>query len=190
MKLEELRFGLDYSISDDMLNSPGNPPWLRGQGSLSLHLQYHTRRKNRAGCFVQVTKINAVLLLGAMLEYSSCFREMDFAQQESARGKIQEEGGEVMLQASFLTSRAGLKLHHKVEKYPKPAKHFLFFLSQSNIHQTGSGISPGIDFWLSGFSWCPNLPLVPLPASRVLRHLCLPLQSPSQRLADTWADFV
>lgn len=37
MKLDELRFALDYSISEDFLNLPGNPPpRLWGQRSLNL----------------------------------------------------------------------------------------------------------------------------------------------------------
>ena len=149
MKLDELRFGLDYNISKDFLNSPGDPPpRLRRQGSLSLYLQYHTGRKNGIGCFARITKINAVLLLRALKRRKAwsiaLVLETDFAQEEGAQGKkIQEEGGEVMLQASFLTSRVGLKLHNKVKKNPKPAKQFPFFPPHSNVHQTRSGMSPG-----------------------------------------------
>lgn len=63
--------------------------------------------------------------------------EMDFAWEESAQGKkIQEVGGEVMLQAGFLTSRVGLKLHNKVKKPPNqpnilPPSH----LTQISIRQ-------------------------------------------------------
>lgn len=120
MKLDELRFGLDYSISEDFLNLPGNPPpRLWGQRSLNLYLQRHTRRKSRVGCFAQVMKINAMLLLGGMLKRRKAWRidlglETDFAREECAQGKIQEEGEEVMLQVSLLTSRVGLKLCNKI----------------------------------------------------------------------------
>lgn len=53
--------GLDYKISKDLLI----PSQLQGQRSLSLYLQYHTRRKKGVG-FTWVTKINVVLLLGAL----------------------------------------------------------------------------------------------------------------------------
>lgn len=124
MKFDELRFGLDYSISEDFLSLPGNaPPRLWGQWSLSLYLQCHTRRKSRVGCFAQVMKINAVLLLGGVLKRRKAWHidlslETDFAWKECAQGKVQEEGEEVMLQASFLTSRVGLKLCNKVKNNP------------------------------------------------------------------------
>lgn len=39
---------------------------------------------------------------------------MDFAWEEHAEGKMKEEGGEVVIQTSFLTFRVGLKLHNKI----------------------------------------------------------------------------
>lgn len=69
IKLDELQFGLDYSISEDFLNLPGNPsPRLWGQRSLNLYFQCHIRRKNGAGCIAQVMKINAVLLLEGVIK--------------------------------------------------------------------------------------------------------------------------
>lgn len=70
-------------------------------------------------------KINAVLLLGGMLKRRKAWHidlglETGFAWEECAQGKIQEEGEEVMLQASFLASRVGLKLCNKVKKKKKP----------------------------------------------------------------------
>lgn len=66
-------------------------------------------------------KINALLLLEGVLERRKVWHahlglETDFTWEECAQGKIREEGEEVMLQASFLTSRVGLKLFNKVKK--------------------------------------------------------------------------
>lgn len=92
-----------------------HPPRLWGQKSLNLYLQCHARRKSGVHCTAQVMKINALLLLGEVLKRRKAWHidlglETDFAWEGCAQGKIQEEGEEVMLQASFLTSRVGLKL--------------------------------------------------------------------------------
>lgn len=64
-------------------------------------------------------KINAVLLLEGVLKRRKAWHihlglETDFTWEECAQGKVQEEREEVMLQASFLTSRVGLKLCNKI----------------------------------------------------------------------------
>lgn len=54
-------------------------------------------------------KINAVLLLEGAIKSRKAWHidlglETDFAWEECVQGKIEEEGEELMLQASFLTS--------------------------------------------------------------------------------------